>query len=97
MRFRMILFVIFICFYALFLSLNLSNSADINFGFISFTKVPVFLAVTVAFAAGTLFMLPFALVRRKPKEKKEKPIKEKKKKGKGNDVPVEQSENNLPL
>ena len=97
MRFRMILFVVFICFYALFAALNLSNSADINFGFISFTKVPVFLAVTVAFAAGTLFMLPFALVRRKPKEKKEKPVKEKKRKGKGNEVPVEQPESNLPL
>ncbi len=97
MRFRVILFVVFICFYALFAALNLSNSADINFGFTTFTKVPVFLAVTIAFAAGTLFMLPFALVRRKAKENKEKPVKEKKKRGKEKDVPVAQSENNLPL
>ncbi|MBQ3320483.1 MAG: hypothetical protein IJM77_00960 [Spirochaetia bacterium] len=97
MRFRMILFVIFICFYALFAALNLSNATDINFGFISFSHVPIFLAVTVAFALGALFMLPLALVRRKPKEKKEKPVKEKKKKGKEPIVPLEQPEENKPL
>ena len=96
MRFRMILFVIFICFYALFAAVNLSNSTDINFGFTSFSNVPVFLSVTVAFAAGAIFMLPFMFGGKK-KEKKEKPVKEKKKKGKGNEVPVDQSESNLPL
>ena len=96
MRFRMILFVIFICFYALFAALNLSNAADINFGFTSFSHVPIFLSVTVAFAAGAIFMLPFMFGGKK-KEKKEKPVKEKKKKGKGQDIPVEQSENKLPL
>ena len=39
MRFRMILFVIFICFYALFAAFNLSNATDINFGFTSFSNV----------------------------------------------------------
>ena len=92
----MILFVIFICFYALFAALNLTNAADINFGFISFSHVPIFLSVTVAFAAGAVFMLPFMFGGRK-KEKKEKPAKEKKKKGKENVIPVEQSENKLPL
>ena len=95
MRFRMILFVIFICFYALFAALNLSNAADINFGFTSFPQVPIFLSVTVAFAAGAIFMLPFMFGRKK--EKKEKPVKEKKKKGKEPVIPVEQQENNLPL
>ncbi len=94
MRFRMILFVIFICFYALFAALNLSNAADINFGFISFSHVPIFLSVTVAFAAGAVFMLPFMFGGCK---KKEKPVKEKKKKGKENVISVEQSENKLPL
>ena len=95
MRFRMILFIIFICFYALFAALNLSNATDINFGFTSFSNVPIFLAVTVAFAAGAIFMLPFMFGRRK--EKKEKPVKEKKKKGKEKDIPVEQPESNQPL
>ncbi|MBO7431065.1 MAG: hypothetical protein J6U56_08675 [Spirochaetia bacterium] len=94
MRFRMILFVIFICFYALFAALNLSNATDINFGFISFSNVPIFLSVTVAFALGAVFMIPFMFGRKK--EKKEKPVKEKKKKGKENNIPGEQSEN-LPL
>ena len=96
MRFRMVLFVIFIFLYALFAALNLSNATDINFGFISFSNVPIFLSVTVAFAAGAIFMLPFMFGGRK-KEKKEKPVKEKKKKGKDKDIPVEQSESNLPL
>jgi len=95
MRFRMILFVIFICFYALFAALNLSNATDINFGFTSFSHVPIFLSVTVAFALGAIFMLPFMFGRKK--ERKEKPVKEKKKKGKDKDIPVEQSENNQPL
>ena len=95
MRFRMILFVIFICFYALFAALNLSNATDINFGFTSFSKVPIFLSVTVAFALGAIFMLPFMFGRKK--EKKEKPVKEKKKKGTEKDISVEQPENNLPL
>ena len=95
MRFRMILFVIFICVYALFAALNLSNATDINFGFTYFSHVPIFLSVTVAFAAGAIFMLPFMFGRKK--EKKEKPVKEKKKKGKEKDISVEQSENNLPL
>jgi len=51
--------------------------------------------VTVAFALGAIFMLPFMFGRKK--EKKEKPVKEKKKKGKEKDIPVEHSENNLPL
>ena len=96
MKFKMIVFVIFICFYALFAALNLTNATDINFGFTSFSKVPIFLSVTVAFAAGAIFMLPFMFGGRK-KEKKEKPVKEKKKKGKEPIVPVEQSENNQPL
>lgn len=95
MRFRMILFIIFICFYALFAALNLSNATDINFGFTSFSHVPIFLSVTVAFALGAIFMLPFMFGRKK--EKKEKPVKEKKKKGKEKDIPGEHSENNLPL
>lgn len=95
MRFRMILFIIFICFYALFAALNLSNATDINFGFTSFSHVPIFLSVTVAFALGAIFMLPFMFGRKK--EKKEKPVKEKKKKGKEKGIPVEQPENNLPL
>jgi uncharacterized integral membrane protein len=95
MRFRMILFVIFICFYALFAALNLSNATDINFGFTSFSHVPIFLSVTVAFALGAIFMLPFMFGHKK--ERKEKPVKEKKKKGKDKDIPVEQSENNQPL
>ena len=90
MRFRLILFIIFICFYALFAALNLSNSTDINFGFISFSNVPIFLSVTVAFAAGTIFMIPFMFGGRK-KEKKEKTVKEKKKKEK--DIPLEQPAN----
>ena len=95
MRFRMILFIIFICFYALFAALNLSNATDINFGFTSFSHVPIFLSVTVAFALGAIFMLPFMFGRKK--EKKEKPVKEKKKKGKEKDIPGDHPENNLPL
>ena len=94
MKFRMLLFIIFICLYSLFAALNLHNATDIDFGFTQFANVPIFLSVTIAFALGTLFMLPFMFGRKK--EKKEKPVKEKKKKGK--DIPiVTQEPENKPL
>jgi len=83
MRLRMISFVIFICFYALFAALNLTNATDINFGFKKFSNVPVFLSVTISFALGAVFMLPFVFCTRK--EKNEKLDKSDKKKKKGTD------------
>ena len=95
MRFKIILFVIFICFYALFAALNLSNVTDISFGVTTVSQVPIFLAVTVAFAAGALFVIPFMFGHKK--EKNEKPVKEKKKKGKEKDSSVDQIENNFNI
>lgn len=85
MKLRMITFVIFICLYALFAALNLTHVTDISFGFKKFTNVPIFLSVTISFALGAIFMLPFMAFRKR--EKKEKPDKKDKKK-KGTDEPV---------
>lgn len=78
MKGKMIFFVIFICIYALFAAMNLTNTTDINFGFRKISNVPIFLSVTVSFALGTLFMLPFVFTA-KQKEKKDKTEKTKKK------------------
>ena len=80
MKGKMIVFVIFICIYALFAAMNLSNVTDINFGFRKISNVPIFLSVTVSFALGALFMLPFVFTAKtKNKEKKEKGKKKDKK------------------
>jgi len=84
MRLRMITFVIFICFYALFAALNLTNATDISFGFKKFSNVPIFLSITVSFALGAVFMLPFVFCRKKDKKEKF----DKKDKKKGSDEPA---------
>ena len=57
---------------ALFASLNLGNRTDIGLGFTVFKDVPIFLSLFIAFLAGMIVMLPFAIgsSRRKRRSRK---------------------------
>ena len=63
----MFFFIVFICLYALFAALNMNNVSRIHFGFAAIENVPVFLTITISFALGTLFMLPFVFTKKKEK------------------------------
>lgn len=87
MRVKMIFFVIFISLYSLFAALNMTNVSKIRFGFATIENVPVFLTITISFALGTLFMLPFVFTKKKdkvPPADDKKALKEAKKEAKKN-------------
>jgi uncharacterized integral membrane protein len=44
-----------------FVGLNLGNTTDISFGFVSFEDVPVFMSLFIAFFIGVVFTLPVAI------------------------------------
>lgn len=44
-----------------FVGLNLGNTTDISFGFVSFSDVPVFMSLFVAFFFGVAVALPAAI------------------------------------
>jgi uncharacterized integral membrane protein len=44
-----------------FVGLNLGNTTDISFGFVSFEEVPVFMSLFIAFFIGVVFTLPVAI------------------------------------
>lgn len=92
MKLRMITFVIFICLYALFAALNLSNTTDINFGFTRISNVPIFLSMTIAFALGAVVMIPFMFFGKKAKNEKS----DKKDKEKGKDKEIDKKEPDEP-
>ncbi|MDR2729306.1 MAG: hypothetical protein LBB81_00210 [Treponema sp.] len=66
---RLIVIIIVFAIFLAFISLNLDNKCDINFGFKTFEKVPVFLTVFSFYALGLLTSLPF-FYRRKKKDDK---------------------------
>jgi uncharacterized integral membrane protein len=87
MPWRLIIFIIIFAISLTFITFNLGNRCDINFGFISFKDVPVFLTAFISFFLGMLCILPFAVARRKRKDRidkddEHKPQKPKRKWGK---------------
>lgn len=65
MPFKLILFILCMIIAAAFTGFNLENVCDINFGFVRFEKVPVFLTILFSFLAGVLVTLPFTFGKRK--------------------------------
>lgn len=65
MPFKLILFILCMIIAAAFTGFNLGNVCDINFGFVRFEKVPVFLTILFSFLAGVLVTLPFTFGKRK--------------------------------
>ncbi len=61
MPWRLLIFFIFIGLVIAFVGINIDNRADISFGFYTFSDVPVYISLSIAFFAGVLIMLPFTL------------------------------------
>lgn len=78
MPWRLILFIVIFAVFLAFVTLNLDNRCNINFGFTQFEGVPIFLTVFISFSFGLLCAAP--LVWRLSRKKKiETPRKERKK------------------
>ena len=75
--FKLILFLVILGIIVFFIGFNLTNVSDISFGFHTFTDVPIFISLFIAFAIGIIIMLPVSFIRgRNRKVKKEKPVSE---------------------
>jgi len=61
MPWRLIIVILIFAVFMTFITFNLENRCDINFGFTQLLQVPVFLTVFVSFALGLLCALPFAM------------------------------------
>jgi uncharacterized integral membrane protein len=76
MPWRLILFIIVFAVLLVFVTLNLDNRCNINFGFHRFEEVPIFLTVFISFSLGLICATPLVLHLRK-KRKTEVPRKDK--------------------
>lgn len=70
---KLIIFLVILGIIVFFIGFNLSNVSDISFGFHTFTDVPIFISLFIAFAAGIITMLPFAFSTGKKTKKKTLP------------------------
>lgn len=74
MPWRLIVFIIIFAILLAFITLNLGNKCDIDFGFAKIEQAPVFLTVFMSFILGFLSTLPFIVTagRKRVKAIKEK-------------------------
>jgi uncharacterized integral membrane protein len=77
MPWRLILAIVIFAVFLAFITVNLDNRCDINFGFHQFKEVPIFLTVFISFFMGLVCGAPLVLHLRK-KKKIGMPRKEKK-------------------
>jgi len=69
MPWRLILFIAVFAIFLAFVTLNLDNRCNVNFGFAKFEEVPIFLTVFITFSMGLLCGMPLALhLKRKRRE-----------------------------
>jgi uncharacterized integral membrane protein len=91
MPWRLIGLIIIFGIFLVFIAFNLGNKCDINFGFRTFSEVPVFLTAFSSFVLGMLCAVPFIIsfrVKRKVKAEKEEAAQKAKKKGGGEETAV---------
>ena len=58
--FRLVVFIIIFLVFLAFIVLNLSNTSDLSFGFVTLNDIPVFVSVLCSFMLGMLFSIPLA-------------------------------------
>ena len=61
MPWRLIIFIVISAIFLVFISFNLENRCDINFGFTKLSEVPVFITIFTSFILGLLCALPLML------------------------------------
>jgi len=69
---KLIVFLVILGIIVFFIGFNLSNVSDISFGFHTFTDVPIFISLFIAFAVGIIIMIPFTFSRGKKGKKSKK-------------------------
>ena len=73
MPWRLIFVIVIFAVFLAFVTFNLDNKCDVNFGVAKVTDVPVFLSIFISFILGLFFALPIGFtIRKKRKEKQEK-------------------------
>jgi len=63
MPWRLIVFILVFSVFLAFVTFNLDNRCDVNFGFTVIPGVPVFLTVFISFVFGLVCTLPFIFLR----------------------------------
>jgi uncharacterized integral membrane protein len=76
MPWRLLITIVIFAVFLTFITFNLNNSCDINFGFAVLQDIPVFLTIFLSFALGLFCAFPLLLTLKRPK--KEKPVSESK-------------------
>jgi uncharacterized integral membrane protein len=72
MPWRLIAVIVIFAVFLAFVTFNLDNKCDVNFGVAKVSDVPVFLTIFISFILGLFFALPIGLtIRKKRKEKHE--------------------------
>jgi len=61
MPWKLVFYLVLLGLILAFVGLNLGNTTDISFGFVSFSDVPVFMSLFVAFFFGVAVALPAAI------------------------------------
>jgi len=61
MPYRLIIVILIFAVFLVFITFNLDNRCDINFGFTKITGVPVFITVFISFILGLFCTLPLAI------------------------------------
>ncbi len=61
MPWKLVFYLVLLGLVLAFVGLNLGNTTDISFGFVSFSDVPVFMSLFVAFFFGVAIALPAAI------------------------------------
>jgi len=61
MPWRLITVIVVFAVFLAFITFNLENRSDINFGFTKITGVPVFLTIFISFALGLFCTMPFVV------------------------------------
>ena len=69
MPLRLIAVILCIGLLIVFIGINLDNTCDVSFGFITFKAVPVFLTILTSFTVGLLVSLPALFIRPRTKKK----------------------------
>ncbi len=72
MSLKTVLYIIAAAILILFIAVNLNNTSDISFVFITLEEVPVFFTVFISILIGVLIMLPMTLTSKKGSKKSKK-------------------------
>ena len=72
MSWRLIIVIVIFAVFLAFITFNLDNRCNVNFGFKEFKDVPVFMTIFVSFVLGLICTFPLFLKSKKSRKDKER-------------------------